>query len=394
MVLAANSTKIHHARAILHMDLDSFFVSVERLKNDKLRGKPLIVGGSSNRGVVASCSYETRKFGVHSAMPMKLAKQLCPDAIVISGDMENYSKFSNTVTQIIADKAPVYEKRSIDEFYLDLTGMEQFFGCYKWSNELRDKIIYETGLPISFGLSINKLLSKMGTSAAKPNGHFQVPIGEERAFIAPMSIKKIPGIGEETASQLYSMGVKTIQTLREIPVGLLQREFGKSGISIWEKANAIDESPVEPYDEQKSISSERTFDRDTTDTNFLKSILVSLTEEIAFELRKNKKLTGCITVKVRYSDFNTVTQQKKITLTANDNTLMELAKQLFDKLYDRRLLIRLVGVRFSHLVNGSPQTNLFEDTAEAVSLYEAMDKIKNKYGSAAIKRAVGMVKSR
>jgi DNA polymerase-4 len=381
-------------RAVVHLDLDSFFVSVERKKNPAFEGKPLIVGGNSNRGVVASCSYETRKFGVHSAMPMRMAKKLCPDAIVISGDMESYSELSDEVSEIISERSPVFEKRSIDEFYVDLTGMEKFFGCYKWATEIRNKVIEKTGLPISFGLSVNKLVSKMGTSFAKPNGQKQVPAGTEREFIAPMSIHKIPGVGEETASHLYSMGVKTIKTLRDIPVQLLQKEFGKNGLLIWQKANAIDDSPVEPYDEQKSISTESTFHSDTTDIKFLKAVLVKQSEELAFELRKSQRLTGCITVKVRYSDFNTFTQQKKITLTASDSTLINLAKQIFDKLYDKRLLVRMVGIRYSHLVYGSPQINLFEDTAESVRLYEAMDKIKNKYGSVAIKRAVSTLKLR
>jgi DNA polymerase IV len=383
-----------NTRAVLHLDLDSFFVSVERLKNTSLMGKPLIVGGNSARGVVASCSYETRKYGVHSAMPMRLAKKLCPDAIVISGDMESYSKLSSDVTEIISRNVPLYEKRSIDEFYVDLTGMEKFFGCYKWALHIREKITKETGLPISFGLSINKLVAKMGTNFAKPNGEKEVPKGTEREFIAPMSIQKIPGVGDETSAHLYSMGVKTIRTLREIPVQLLQKEFGKNGLVIWEKANAIDESPVEAYDEQKSISTESTFHSDTTDVQYLKSILVKQSEELAFELRKSGRLTGCITVKIRYSDFNTFTQQKKITLTANDQSLIDLAKQLFDKLYDKRLLVRLVGIRYSHLVYGSPQISLFEDTAESVKLYEAMDKIKNKYGAVAIKRAVSAVRER
>jgi DNA polymerase-4 len=383
-----------NTRAVLHMDLDSFFVSVERLKNPDFVGKPLIVGGSSSRGVVASCSYETRKFGVHSAMPMRLAKRLCPDAIVISGDMESYSNFSNQVTEIIEKNSPLYEKRSIDEFYVDLTGMERFFGCYKWSSDIRQKIMKETGLPISFGLSVNKLVSKMGTSKAKPNGQLQIPSGTERDFIAPMAIQKIPGVGEETAAHLSRMGVKTIKTLREVPVELLIKEFGKNGKLIWEKANAIDDSPVEAYDEQKSVSTESTFHADTTDMNFLKAVLVKQCEELAFDLRKTGRLTGCITVKVRYSDFNTNTQQKKITLTANDQTLINLAKQIFEKLYDKRMLVRMVGVRLSHLVHGSPQISLFEDTAESVRLYEAMDKIKSKYGAVAIKRAVSAIKTR
>ncbi len=376
-------------RTILHMDLDSFFVSVERLKNPALIGKPLIIGGTSGRGVVASCSYETRKFGVHSAMPSRLAKRLCPEAIFISGDMESYSKYSNKVTEIINDQSPTYEKASVDEFYVDLTGMDRFFGCYKWATELRQKITKETGLPISMAVAVNKLVSKMGTSEAKPNGQREIPAGEEKPFIAPLSVKKIPMVGEKTSSQLFSMGVKTIRTLREIPPKYLEAEFGKNGLVLWNKANAIDNSPVEPYHEQKSLSTERTFHEDTTDIVFLKSKLVSLTEALAFELRELQKLTACVTVKIRYSDFNTLTMQKHLPYTASDPLLIQTVKDLFNKLYDKRMLIRMIGVRFSHLVNGSPQINLFEDTQEMVSLCQAMDWIKNRHGTELIQRAIG-----
>ncbi len=379
-------------RSILHLDLDSFFVSVERLKNPKLNGIPLIIGGSSNRGVVASCSYETRAFGVHSAMPMRLAKRLCPDAVVISGDMENYSVHSNLVTEVIKDQSPCYEKSSIDEFYLDLTGMDKFFGCYSWAKELRQKIIKDTGLPISMALSVNKLISKMGTGEIKPNGQKEIAAGTERNFIAPMSVKKIPMVGEKTTTQLYSMGVKTIKTLREVPPKLLEREFGKNGMILWNKANAIDETPVEPYHEQKSLSTERTFFEDTTDVQFLKAKLVHMTESLAFDLRKMQKLTACVTVKIRYSDFQTFTIQKQVHYTANDQMLLQVVKELFERLYDRRVLVRMVGIRFSNLVQGSPQIALFDDTVENVSLCQAMDKIRNKFGNEAVQRAIGLDK--
>jgi DNA polymerase-4 len=304
--------------------------------------------------------------------------------------MESYSKYSSIVTEIISSSAPVYEKRSIDEFYLDLTGMEKFFGCVQWATELRKRIIRETGLPISFGLSVNKLISKIATGQAKPNGQLYIPAGREREFIAPMLVQKIPGVGEETTRHLNRLGIKLIRELREMPVKKLEKEFGKSGRSLWERANALDDSPVESYDEQKSISTETTFHTDSGDVNFLKSVLVSLTEELAFSLRSSERLTACITVKLRYSDFHTVTQQKTITLTASDATLIEQAKLLFDKLYDKTQLIRLIGVRFSHLVHGHPQIHLFEDTVESIHLCQALDKIKNKYGSIAIKRATGL----
>lgn len=376
-------------RAILHLDLDSFFVSVERIKNPQLVGKPLIIGGSSSRGVVASCSYETRAFGVHSAMPMRLAKRLCPDALVISGDMESYSKHSNLVTEVIKEHSPSYEKSSIDEFYMDLTGMDKFFGCYKWATELRSKILKETGLPNSMALSVNKLVSKMGTGEAKPNGQMQILAGDERTFIEPMSVKKIPMVGEKTASQLFSMGVKTIKTLREVPPKLLEVEFGKSGLVLWNKANAIDDTPVEPYQEQKSLSTERTFFEDTTDVRFLNTKLMNMVEGLAFDLRKMHKLTACVTVKIRYSDFQTFTAQKHVHYTANDQVLMRVVRELFDKLYERRVLIRLVGIRFSHLVQGSQQIALFDDTEESVSLCQAMDKIRHKFGHEAVQRVVG-----
>ena len=198
---------------IVHMDLDTFFVAVERLMNSKLVGKPVIVGGFSDRSVVSSCSYEARKFGVHSAMPMKMARMLCPDAIVVRGDMEQYTKYSGMVTDVIAESAPVYEKASIDEHYLDITGMDRFFGSMKWTHELRQRIISETGLPISLGLSVNKTVCKIATGEAKPNGELEIPVERVIPFLGPLSISKIPGIGEKTYRLLRSMGIATIDTL-------------------------------------------------------------------------------------------------------------------------------------------------------------------------------------
>jgi DNA polymerase-4 len=378
------------SRAILHFDLDTFFVSVERLKNPKLIGKPVIVGGSSNRGVVASCSYETRTYGVRSAMPMKQALRLCPNATVVKGDMESYSKYSKDVTDLINNEAPVVERASIDEFYLDLTGMDRFYGCEKWSKELKKKIIKDTGLPISYSLAVNKLISKIGTNEAKPNGELYVPQGTERLYIAPLSVSKIPMLGPKTAIQLSSMGIKTILTLRQVPVRLLEKEFGKNGIVLHERANAIDHSPVVPYSEQKSVSTENTFHTDTTDITFLNECIVSMAEKLAYELRKLNKLTGCVTIKLRYSDFNTYTQQRAIPLCSSDEVLISVARELFAKLYNKRLLVRLIGIRFSHLIHGSHQINLFQDVPEMINLCQAMDKIRFKYGSNAVQRAVAL----
>lgn len=374
----------------MHIDLDTFFVSVERVRNSGLNGKPVLVGGTSDRGVVAACSYEARSYGIHSAMPMKMARQLCPHAIVIKGDSEQYSMFSNMVTEIIGERVPVYEKTSVDEFYIDLTGMDHFFGSYKLISEVREKIIKETNLPISFALSANKTVSKIGTGEAKPNGHRQIAKGEEKTFMAPLSIRKIPMVGDKTFHLLRGMGIARIETLQQMPADLMYRVLGENGTMIWKKANGIDNSPVEPYTERKSMSTERTFEKDTIDIRGLKNILIGMTEKLAFQLRTEHKLTACVTVKIRYSDFNTYTMQARIPYTSMDHVLTEQISSLFDKLYQKRMLIRLIGVKFSHLVQGGHQYSLFEETSERANLYEAMDRIRLRYGDNAIGRAAGM----
>lgn len=377
-------------KAILHLDLDAFFVSVECLRNSSFIGRPLIIGGTSSRGVVSSCSYEARKFGVTSAMPMRMALRLCPDAIVLKGDMDAYSQYSKLVTDIIADEAPSYEKASIDEFYLDISGMDKYFGCYNWSTELRHKIIKESGLPISFGLSINKLVSKVGAGEAKPNGAMKVENGEEKKFLAPLAIQKIPGVGKETTKKLQYLGVKKIKTLSEVPVNLLEREFGKPGKILWQKANGIDNSPVVPYSEKKSISKERTFMQDTINILHIKNILVNMVDQLTFELRDSQRLVSCITVKIRYADFNTFTRQINIPYTANENLIIRHVKEIFDKLYERRQMIRLVGVKFSGLVHGNYQISLFDDTVEDIKLMQEVDHIRRRFGIDKIMRASSM----
>jgi len=377
-------------RHIAHMDLDSFFVSVELLRNPKLVGKPVLIGGSSDRGVVAACSYEARKFGIHSAMPMRAALNLCREAIVLKGDYEAYSKASGLVTEIITDSVPLFEKASIDEFYIDLTGMDKFFGCNKFTGELKTKVNRESGLPVSYGLASNKLISKVATNEVKPNGQIEIPFGQEKGFLAPLSIMKIPGIGKKTGYQLLKMGVETVRTLSEIPAELLQNLLGKNGTELWRRANGIDESPVIPYQEQKSISTEQTFQTDTTDLNFLHAQLVRMTESIAFDLRQQNRLTGCVTVKLRYSDFETYTTQRSIPYTNADHTLLQIAKELFSKLYERRLLVRLLGIRFSNLIPGTYQINLFEDTQENIKLYQAIDSVKRQFGEGVLVRGSGV----
>ncbi len=372
------------------MDLDTFFVSVERLKNSSLVGKPVIIGGASDRGVVSGCSYEARRYGVHSAMPMKMARVLCSEAVVIRGDMDSYSKYSKMVTEVIAERAPVYEKASIDEHYLDITGMDRFFGCMQWTAELRGRIIRETGLPISFGLSVNKTVSKIATGEAKPDRGIEVPFAGVQGFLSPLSIRKIPMIGNKTYHLLRSMGISNIGTLGMIPREMMEGLLGKNGIVIWKKANGIDPTPVTQYSERKSIGSERTFDKDTMDIGGLKDLLVSMVEKLTFQLRREEKLTSCITIKIRYSNFDTHTLQKRVGYTSFDHVLIPAAKELFERLYTRRMLIRLIGVRFSGLIRGVQQLDLFEDTSEMVSLYLAMDSLRKRFGQGSVRRASGI----
>jgi DNA polymerase-4 len=379
-----------YERSIVHMDLDTFFVSCERLLDSRLNGKPVLIGGTSDRGVVASCSYEARRFGIHSAMPMRLAKQLCPEAIILRGNSGIYTKFSKNVTEVIKEAVPLYEKTSIDEFYIDLTGMDKFFGCHKLASELRQRIIKETGLPISFGLSINKTVSKIATGEAKPNNEIRILSGAEKPFLAPLSVKKIPMVGHVTYKALCDLGVKRIKTVQDMPMELMHRVLGQNGLSIWKKANGIDNSPVVQYHERKSISTERTFNKDTTDVAKLKGIIIAMTENLAYQLRRGNKLTACVTFKIRYSDFQTYTQQQRIPYSAMDHTIIPVVLDLYKKLYNRRLLVRLIGVKFSHLVEGGHQINLFEDNEKQLHLSEAIDKMRERYGDRAVINAAGM----
>ncbi len=378
-------------RTILHLDLDSFFVSVERLLNSELMGKPVIIGGTSDRGVVASCSYEARAFGVHSAMPIRTAKRLCPHGIYVRNNMEEYSRYSRIVTKILEERAPLVEKASVDEHYLDITGMDKYvMQSSKWAHELRMHIIKETGLPLSYGMSVNKTVSKIATSESKPNGEKVIEPGTEKMFLAPLSVKKIPMIGEKTYEVLRGMGIEFVAQIQSLSLEKMQKAMGEHGISIWRKANGIDDNPVEPYSERKSISSENTYHTDTTDVLQLRRSIVTMVDQLAYQLRKEKKVCGCVAIKLRHSDFSTYTFQAKIPYTAADHVLLEKALQLFTKNYSPRVLIRLIGVRFSHIVSGFNQIDLFNDTEEKIKLYQAMDKIRDKFGDNAIMKSISL----
>ncbi len=374
-------------RYIAHFDLDSFFVSVEVLNDPTLKGKAVIVGGSKDRGVVTTCSYEARKFGVRSAMPMKQAMKLCPHAIIVRGTRGEYSKYSRMVTDIITAKAPLFEKASIDEFYIDLTGMDKFFDPYQWTIDLRNEIIEKTGLPISFGLATNKMVAKIATDEAKPNGYLFVQPGMEKIFLAPLSVNKFSGVGEHTFEKLKAMGIFTIQQLSETSIEILEKKLGQNGASLWRKSQGIHHAEVHPYHEAKSISTENTFEENKMDLNFLLSELVRMTEKVAYELRKDEKLAGCIAVKIRYPDFETTSRQTTIDYTFRDDELIPQAIDLFHKLYRKGEPVRLLGVRLSELTNEATQGSLFDDAEKKNKLYKAIDDVKDKFGKSLLQKA-------
>ncbi|MBS1599005.1 MAG: DNA polymerase IV [Bacteroidetes bacterium] len=377
-------------RIIAHFDMDAFFVSVECLNDPSLKGKPLLVGGHSDRGVVAACSYEARKYGIHSAMPMRTAMKLCPHATVVGGMRGEYSKYSRMVTEIIAANAPLFEKASIDEFYLDLTGMDKYFDPYQWTIDLREKIINETKLPVSFGLAPNKMVAKIATDEAKPNGYLYIPAGREKDFLAPLKVSKIPGVGEHTKNALMELEIQTIKDLSEKSIELLESRLGKYGWDLWHKAQGIHEGEVVPYHEAKSISTENTFEENKTDIDFLMSELVRMTEKISYELRQDNKTAGCIAVKIRYPDFETTSKQTAISYTFYDDELIHHAKDLFHKLYRKGQPVRLLGVRLAELTGDAIQTNLFENVERKTELYKAIDDVKNRFGKYSITKATGV----
>lgn len=378
-------------RQIVHMDMDAFYVNCTLRKMPELAGKPLIIGGSSSRGVVMSASYEARRFGVHSAMPTRFAKQLCPDAIVLQGDFDLFTYFSNTINEIILEKAPVLERASIDEFYMDVSGMDRFFGCHQFTKEMVAQVARETGLVMSFGLSVNKTVAKMCTNHSKPNGNLSIPQKEVQPFLDPQSIRKIPSLGDVTFKLLRRISIKIIKTLRELPPDSMEELLGKNGITIWKKANGIDSTPVVPFSDRKSISTERTFDKDTQNIPELKALIISMVEKVAFQMRDENMLCSTITVRIRYSNRDTETAQAKLPFTSNDDVLLAKALALFDKLYNRRMLLRLVGVKLSNFVFGSHQIDLFQDTTKMMNLYQAMDRMKRRFDSPTlIRRAVGL----
>lgn len=374
-------------RYIAHFDLDSFFVSVEMLQDPSLLGKAVVVGGSRDRGVVTTCSYEARKFGVRSAMPMRKAMELCPHAIVVKSSYGLYAKYSAWVTDIIAANAPLYEKASIDEFYIDLTGMDTFFNPLEWTIRLRQTIMDETGLPISFGLATNKLVAKIATDEAKPNGYLFVTPGKEKEFLAPLPVEKLGGVGKKSHQTLLALGIHTIGDILHVDPVLLERALGKWGTQLIRQANGKSDSVVSPHRESKSISAENTFEENTADLDILLAQLVGQAERVAYELRQEKKFATCVAIKFRNANFETSTRQITIPATIADSDIIKAATDLFTKLYVPGTLVRLLGVRLAELTDTGAQTNLFDNKTEQNALYEAIDAVKNKFGKSVLRKA-------
>ena len=374
-------------RYIAHFDLDSFFVSVEMLLDPSLLGKAVVVGGSRDRGVVTTCSYEARKFGVRSAMPMRKAMELCPHAIIVKSSYGQYAKYSAWVTNIIAANAPLYEKASIDEFYIDLTGMDTFFNPLEWTIKLRQTIMDETGLPISFGLATNKLVAKIATDEAKPNGYLFVTPGKEKEFLAPLPVEKLGGVGKKSHQTLLGLGIYTIGDILKFDAGLLEKALGKWGTQLIRQANGLSDSVVSPHRESKSISAENTFEENTSDLEILLAQLVGQAERVAYELRQEKKFATCVAIKFRNANFETSTRQITIPATIADSDIIKAATDLFTKLYVPGTLVRLLGVRLAGLTDTGAQTNLFDNKTEQHALYDAIDAVKNKFGKSVLRKA-------
>lgn len=364
--------------------MDAFFVSVERKLDPSLEGKPVIVGGNphSGRGVVAACSYEARKYGLHSAMPIKTAYRLCPQGLYIRGHSKEYSRYSNAVKSILEKYFPVIEQTSIDEFYLDFSGCEKIYGHpEKFAEKIQKEIWDELHLPCSIGISSNKTISKIASDFNKPKGITFVPHGKEKEFLAPLPIEKIPGIGKATFALLRSRGFKTTGDIANSSKDRLKSLMGKHGIDLWKKANGFGSTHLTPEHERKSISKETTFGNDIADKTEIESVIFKLVEQICQLLRKENMRASTVSIKLRYSDFTTLTRSKTINPTDDDQIVYDTAVGLFRKAYTRDAGIRLIGVGLSKLDNFVEQGSLFDDEeTPRKRMLGAVTKLRDKFG--------------
>lgn len=374
-------------RDILHIDMDAFFASVEEALNPVLKGKPVIVGGDPDgRGVVASASYEARKYGIHSAMPLAIARRLCPHATFIRSNYSKYSEFSTRIMIFFASYTPLVEPVSLDEAYLDLSGCQKLYNhrhIIETATRIRDEIKKEIGLISSIGIASNKLVAKIASGCAKPDGILWIPAGKEKDFLAPLPINKLPGVGKKNEESLRLMGIRKIEDLIKIPKKLLEKAFGKHGYDLYNKCRGISNSTVRTGESVKSMGKEITFDTDTTDKKLIESNLVYLIGKVCTRLRKKNLKARCCTVKIKYSDFkcrtSSITLQEATTL---DKIIINAACTMLNKLLNRRIRVRLIGISLSSLSTCCHQTDLFEEQEliKMVNLYKGIDHIRDRYG--------------
>ena len=374
---------------IMHIDLDAFFVSVEQVLNPELRGKPVVVGGKPDRrGVVASASYEARAFGLHAGMPLVTARRLCPQAIFIEGSFTKYRDASERFMAILADFSPYMEPVSLDEAYLEVTGFESIHGSIQqMAAAIKQRIKDELGLPSSVGIAGGKVVAKIAAELSKPDGLLEVAAGDERSFLAPLPIAKLPGIGRKTERTFTGLGINTIGELSNTPLNVLKSHFGASGELLHRYASGVDDSKVEPPGAAKSISRETTFGQDTRERSLLKGTLGYLSERVGAELRQKGRQAGCVTLKLRYADFSTITRRHTlIKATDADQTIFDIGLKLLTRaLSQERQPVRLIGIGVSNLTEPGRQLDMLDTSAQRLErLNRAIDRIRHKHGFTAI----------
>ena len=371
-------------RTIFHLDLDAFFVSVERIIDPSLEGKPVIVGANPEygRGVVAACSYEAREYGLHSAMPIRQAYRLCPNGIYLHGHHGEYSRFSKAVKYILEQYAPMLEQASIDEFYMDFTGCRHIYGSlFAFAQKLQKEVWDRLSLPCSIGIASNKTVAKIASDCMKPKGITYVLPGMEKEFLSPMPVETIPGVGKVTLESLHSKGFYTIGDITKLSEDYFTAAFGKWGIDLWRKAHGEGSEYLSPPQDRKSISKERTYGEDVTDKKKIEGTLFKLTGEVCQMLRDRNWQTSTISIKLRYSDFVTITRAKTVKPTDDDKTVFETALKLFRNSYTRRVSVRLIGIHITNFCEYGEQEVLFADKEVLrEKMLRAVTKIRDKYG--------------
>lgn len=389
-------------RKILHLDLDAFYCAVEEIKNPSLAGKPFAVGGRPDqRGVVSSCSYPARCKGVHSAMPMYQAKKLCPDLLIISAHFEWYRDYSNKVMHILNQMTPLVEQISIDEAFLDLTDLPD--SLQTLAQQLQTRIDQELGLPCSIGGATNKLVAKIATDTAKshkktelpPRAILIIPPGEETSFLAPLPIQAMWGIGPKMAARFNRLGIQTIGDLAHFTEPQLIHLFGKLGKDIFNRSRGIDNAPVTSFHEIKSISQEITFDKDISDTPRLERVLHTLSEQVGFRLRQKKLAGTTIRIKIRWSNFTTLTRQKSFRQPIDsDRLIFETAIQLLHENRPSQKPVRLLGIGISGLTTPHHQLELFDTKLQKERILEhTIDSLKERFGKNSITHASTLTRS-